>query len=217
MADSSVSESGSAGELRLTPSARAILAYVADHEGEKVATMLRGFHAAIRRLRELPAPTLAVVDGHCLGGGMELALACDLVLASERARFGQPEIALGCFPPVAAALYPQRFGHQRTMELLLSGRPLTAERAERLGLVNWLVPAEELEERLAAVAGELAGASRAVVRLTKRAVQAGADQPFDAALATAERIYLDELTRTADMHEGVAAFLAKRPPLWRHR
>jgi enoyl-CoA hydratase/carnithine racemase len=103
--------------------------------------MLLGFHGAINRLRNLPAASIAVVDGHCLGGGMELALACDFVLASERSRFGQPEVQLGCYPPVAAALYPSRIGHARTLEMLLTGRTYTCEEVERLGLVTWRVEA----------------------------------------------------------------------------
>lgn len=190
---------------------------VGDHVGEKVPAMLAGFHGAIRRLRKLPATTLAVVDGACLGGGMELALVCDLVLATDRARFGQPEIRLGCYPPVAAALYPSRLGHGRTMELLLTGRPLDAEEAERLGLVTWRVAHDQLDARLGELADELTRPSAAVARLTKRAVLAGGDCPFEAALAIAERLYLDELAETDDMREGIAAFLEKRSPVWRHR
>lgn len=190
---------------------------VGDHVGEKVPAMLAGFHGAIRRLRKLPATTLAVVDGACLGGGMELALVCDLVLATDRARFGQPEIRLGCYPPVAAALYPSRLGHGRTMELLLTGRPLDAEEAERLGLVAWRVTHDQLDARLDELADELTRPSAAVARLTKRAVLAGGDRPFEAALEIAERLYLDELAPTDDMREGIAAFLEKRSPVWRHR
>ncbi|QQR73684.1 MAG: enoyl-CoA hydratase/isomerase family protein [Holophagales bacterium] len=190
---------------------------VGDHVGEKVPAMLAGFHGAIRRLRKLPATTLAVVDGACLGGGMELALVCDLVLATDRARFGQPEIRLGCYPPVAAALYPSRLGHGRTMELLLTGRPLDAEEAERLGLVTWRVAHDQLDARLDGLADELTRPSAAVARLTKRAVLAGGDYPFEAALEIAERLYLEELAPTDDMCEGIAAFLEKRSPVWRHR
>lgn len=190
---------------------------VGDHVGEKVPAMLAGFHGAIRRLRKLPATTLAVVDGACLGGGMELALVCDLVLATDRARFGQPEIRLGCYPPVAAALYPSRLGHGRTMELLLTGRSLDVEEAERLGLVTWRVAHDQLDTRLDELADELTRPSAAVARLTKRAVLAGGDRPFEAALEIAERLYLDELAPTDDMREGIAAFLEKRSPVWRHR
>ncbi len=190
---------------------------VEDHTPEKLPAMLLGFHGAITRLRNLPAASIAVVDGHCLGGGMELALACDFVLATERSRFGQPEVQLGCYPPVAAALYPSRLGHARTLEMLLTGRTYTSEEAERLGLVTWRIDGERLAERLAELVATFTRGSRPVARLIKRAVLAGGDRPFPLALAEAERLYLEELVATADMQEGLAAFLAKRAPVWQHR
>ncbi|HVT60967.1 MAG TPA: enoyl-CoA hydratase/isomerase family protein [Thermoanaerobaculia bacterium] len=199
--------------------ARAFSAGVAigDHRRDRVGAMLDGLHGAIRRLRELPAITIAAIDGHCLGGGMELACACDLAIATADASFGQPEVELGCFPPVAAALYPARLGAARTLELLLSGRTLDAAEAERLGLVQRLLPSGGLDAGIERLAEELLAKSAAVVRLIKRAVRSGAELPFAAALGATERLYREELCATADMEEGIAAFLAKRPPLWRHR
>ncbi|HXO19710.1 MAG TPA: enoyl-CoA hydratase-related protein [Thermoanaerobaculia bacterium] len=190
---------------------------VQDHTPDKIGAMLAGLHGAIRRLRDLPAVAVAAVHGHCLGGGMELALACDLVLATEDSRFGQPEIDLGCYPPAAAALYPALLGAPRTLELLLTGRTFTGEEAERLGLVTWRVPAGGLDMGIAEVAADLTGKSAAVTRLAKRAVRAGRDLPFAQALAETERLYLEELSRTADMEEGLAAFVEKRKPVWKHR
>ncbi|HET9229035.1 MAG TPA: enoyl-CoA hydratase/isomerase family protein [Thermoanaerobaculia bacterium] len=188
---------------------------VQDHTPELVGPMLRSLHGAIRKLRDLSAVTVAAVQGHCLGGGMELALACDLVVATESARFGQPEIELGCYPPVAAALYPSLIGPGRTLDLLLTGRTLTCEEAERMGLVARRV--ENLDEGLAKLSAEILSKSAAVVRLTKKAVRAGRDRGFSEALDESERLYLDELCPTADMAEGVAAFLEKRRPVWKHR
>ncbi len=191
---------------------------VQDHTPDKVERMLLSFHGAIAKLRDLGAMTVALVDGHCLGGGMELALACDLVLATERSRFGQPEIALGCYPPVAAALYPRRIGSGRTLELLLTGRTFDCGEAERLGFVDErLADAAALATRARELSGAIQRQSAAVTRLTKRAVRAGENRPYSAALAEAERIYLRELTATADMPEGIQAFVEKRPPVWRHR
>ena len=190
---------------------------IQDHTPDQVDGMLRGFHGVVKRLVEHPAITLAVVQGHCLGGGMELALACDLVLAAESARFAQPEIQLGCFPPVAAAFYPALIGPQRTAELLLTDRTLTSEEALAWGLVNWRVPAAELEPKLEWVTAQIASRSAAVLRLTKRAIAAGRAHSFAPALEQAERIYLDELCRTEDIAEGIDAYLAKRPAKWRHR
>jgi enoyl-CoA hydratase/carnithine racemase len=148
---------------------------------------------------------------------MELALACDLVIATDNARFAQPEIQLGCFPPVAAALYPALIGPQRAAELMLTNRALSSEEAQSWGLVNWRVPAPELQAKLDWVVAEIAGKSAAVVKLTKRALAAGRGSGFVPALAEAERIYLEELCHTADIGEGIAAYLEKRPPQWRHR
>lgn len=190
---------------------------VQDHTPDKVPEMLSRFHGALNAVRGLPALTLAAVHGHCLGGGMELALACDLVLATEDARFGQPEVELGCFPPYGAALYPAALGTARTLDLLATGRVVNGPEAEHLGLVTYLAPAGGLEERLAEVQGWITGKSAAVLRLTKRAVRAGAAAPFTDALAEAERLYLEELARTEDMEEGLTAFMEKRRPEWKHR
>lgn len=189
---------------------------IRDHTPDKVDRMLAGFHGVIRRILDLDAIVLAVVDGVCLGGGMELAMACDLVLASEDARFGQPEIQLACYPPVAAALYPKMIGPQRTAELLLTGRPVGAAEAHGWGLVNWLVPAAEIDAKAREVVGRITEQSAAVTRLTKRAIAAGRSGPWRQSLAEAERIYLQELTQTKDMNEGIAAFLEKRKPTWAH-
>ena len=191
---------------------------VEDHAPDRVAAMLSGLHGAIRRLRALPAVTVAAVHGHCLGGGMELALACDLVLASDDARFAQPEVDLGCYPPVGAALYPSLLGPGRTLDLLLTGRALGAAELEAMGLIARRVAAGRLDEAVAGFAAELAAKSAAVVRLIKKAVRAGSGGlPFSAALAENERLYIEELCQTADMREGIAAFLAKRRPVWQNR
>ena len=190
---------------------------IQDHTPDKVDTMLRGFHEVVQKLVAHPAITLAVVEGHCLGGGMELALACDLVLATENARFAQPEIQLGCFPPVAAALYPALIGPQRAAELVLTNRALSSEEAQQWGLVNWRVPTADLPAKLDWVTSEILGKSGAVVKLTKRAIAAGRNRAFAPALDEAERIYLEELCKTEDIAEGIAAYLGKRQPEWRHR
>ena len=190
---------------------------VQDHTPERARSMLTTFHRALSALRGLPAVTIAVVRGHCLGGGMELATCCDMVLATEDSRFGQPEVDLGCFPPAAAALYPSLLGHGRTLELLLSGRLLDCAEAERLGLVTWRVPAAELEAKVAEIGARFTSKSAAVTRRIKRAVQAARGRSFQDALTETERIYLEDLLATEDAREGIDAFLAKRSPQWRHR
>ena len=148
---------------------------------------------------------------------MELALACDLVIAEDGARFGQPEIELGCFAPVAAVLLPPRLGPGRTLDLLLTGRTLDSEEAERLGLVTRRVPVGSLDATMASLVASISARSTPVTRLTKKAVRAGRDLPFSAALMESERIYKEELLPLEDLEEGVAAFLEKRRPVWRHR
>ena len=190
---------------------------IQDHSRDKVGPMLRALHGAMRRLRNLPALTVAAVQGHYLGGGMELALTCDMVLATDDARFGNPEIELGCYPPVGAALYPSLIGEGRALDLLLTGRKLTCEEAERMGLVTRRVPSGGLDEAVARLAGEITRFSAPVTRLTKRAVQASRNRSFDEALDEAERLYVEELCEVEDMTEGLQAFLEKRRPVWQHR
>ncbi len=190
---------------------------VQDHVGERIGPALAAFHGAVRLLHQLGAITLACVGGHCLGGGLELVLACDLVLAADGATFGLPEITLGCYPPVAAALLPRWVGRPRALELLLTGRTFDAAEAERLGLLTRRVAAAELEGASAELIAALLGHSGAALRLAKRAARAGEELPFGPALTAAERIYLEELLPTADMNEGIAAFLEKRKPRWQHR
>ena len=190
---------------------------VQDHTPDKVPEMLRLFHDSIRTLLNFPAVTLAVVEGHCLGGGMELAAGCDLVLASDTATFGQPEIKLGCYPPLAAALYPGLLGVGRTVDLLVTGRTVDCLEAERMGFVSHRVKAEDLESSLRDLTDKLSSHSQAVTRITLRAIRSARARDFEGALKESERLYLDELLKTEDMNEGIKAFEEKRSPVWRHR
>jgi cyclohexa-1,5-dienecarbonyl-CoA hydratase len=187
---------------------------VADHAADRVERMLGAFHSAVRRLIALDVPTVALVHGAALGGGAELALACDIVLARADLRLGQPEIQLGVFPPVAAALLPRLVGRQRALDLVLSGRELGAEEAHALGLVSHVYAGERFHEQTSVYLDHLTQLSGSSLRLAKRAVTAGLDQCFDVALTRAESLYLDDLMKTPDANEGIAAFLGKRQPVW---
>jgi len=187
---------------------------VADHVPERVDEMIHVFHGFLERLAALELPTVAGLNGAALGGGMELALACDIVLARAGARLGQPEIRLGVFPPFAAAVLPGLVGRAQALELCLSGRTLDAEEGVRLGLIQHVYPQETFEVDAVGYAADMAGLSRPVLRLAKRAVVRSVGAPLDDALRSVERLYLDELMRLSDAHEGLNAFMEKRPPVW---
>jgi len=187
---------------------------VSDHRRERVGQMLRAFHRLIVFLDQIPQATLAAVDGRCLGGGCELALSCDVVLATPRASFALPEIDLGCFPPVAAVTLPRLAG-RTAHEMVLLGEPVSAEEALRRGLVNRIV--EDLADATADWVSRLAAKSASALALARRAVREGARGSLAKALARTERMYMEELTRTRDSEEGIAAFLEKRRPRWTDR
>lgn len=190
---------------------------VEDHVGEKVRPMIAAFHGVFRRLADFEPVTVALVHGPALGGGCELAAFCDVVLASEDARFGQPEIKLALFPPVSAAAFPYFVNGKKTLELMLTGEAVGAREAERIGLVNHVWAAAEFADRARFFLDHLAQRSAAALRLTKKAYYAAVDLPFDEALDRVERIYLEELMTTRDANEGIAAFREKREPVWEDR
>jgi len=186
---------------------------VADHTPDRVEPMIREFGQLFTRLRALPVPTIAVVQGAALGGGCELAIACDQVIAAESAKFGQPEIKLGVFPPVAAALFPQLIGHQQASRLLFSGETINAAEAVRLGLATYLTADDDLQATLDRILTRYRNMSAAALRLTKRAILYGNDLGVNALLEI-EDLYLRDLMDTADAHEGIQAFIEKRQPTW---
>jgi cyclohexa-1,5-dienecarbonyl-CoA hydratase len=188
---------------------------IADHTADKVAEMIEVFHGMFRLLDKLDVPTVAVVGGAALGGGCELALFCDMVIASEKASFGQPEIQVGVFPPIAAVALPGIIGPKKAMEMVLIGDRIRAAEAGRLGLVNKVVPPEELRASADEFVGKLANLSAAVLRLTRRAVRLGSSAPFGEGLTAVEELYLGPLMATEDAHEGLDAFLEKRAPVWK--
>ncbi|PYS54419.1 MAG: hypothetical protein DMG13_08670 [Acidobacteria bacterium] len=188
---------------------------VADHLPDKVEQMIAKFHRVIRQIRRSDCISVAAIHGHTLGGGAELAMICDLIIAAGDTRMGQPEISLGCYPPVAAAYLPQAIGLHKASEMVLTGEPLNATEAERLGLVNAVVSRANLDDAVDAFVNKLLTKSSAVLPLAKRALREAAGHDFEKALERTEKIYLRELTKTDDMNEGIRAFLEKRPPSWK--
>ena len=189
-------------------------ASVPDHLGDRVAGMLQRFHDCFRLLARLDIATVAAVRGVALGGGCELALACDFVLASDRARFGQPEINLGVFPPVAAYQLSRQTAPRKGLELLLGGEAIDAVAAERFGLVNAVFPAEHFDARCEEWLQRLYKQSASTLRFAKRAFRIAQSEDFDERLARVERLYLEELMKTDDAAEGLNAFMEKRKPVW---
>lgn len=189
---------------------------VAEHTAEHVGEMLEVFHGLCRSLVDSDVPTVAAVGGAALGGGCELVALCDLVVASEEATFGQPEVRVGVFPPVAAASFVALLG-KPGLAPLLTGEVLTARQAQQLGLVTEVVAPGDLEGVVRRRVDQLAAHSAAVLRLTKQAALGPFRRQFAQALEEAERVYTDLLMRTEDAHEGLRAFLEKRKPAWQHR
>lgn len=189
-------------------------AHIADHTSERAPSMLKSFHEVARALWKLPVVSVAAVKGVALGGGMELAMCCDIVVASETATFGQPEIKLGCFPPIAAAMLPAIVGRARAADLIMTGRTIDGKEAHAMGLVSRLAAPERFDDAVREVVAELGSNSSAVMRLALKALRHHQTPAFERALAENERIYLDELIRLPDASEGVEAFLQKREPRW---
>ncbi len=187
---------------------------VAAHTPDKVEGMLLKFHAVIRALIASRKVTIGAVRGHCLGGGAELAMVCDIVYTTASAEWGFPEIKLGCYPPVACTALAALAGQKRAAELILTGRTISGNEAAQIGLANHAVPDGELDFAVDQVVQELVGLSPAALGLTKKAVYAWDSMHFDKGLARSEKIYLEDLMKTADAHEGIRAFMEKREPKW---
>ena len=190
---------------------------VEDHVADAVYKMLDCFHAIFRSLQQISKPTVALVDGPALGGGCEIVAACDIVLASERARFGQPEIKLGVFPPIAAVLLPRIVGEKKAREMILLGEIVDAREALRLGLVNQVIPSGELHEQGEALLAKLRELSGVSLQFTRAALDLGRKGDFESALTEVENLYLNELMKTEDATEGVQSFMEKRKPEWRNK
>ena len=192
-------------------------ASVEEHRPEVIATALTELHGLVRDLLAAPAPTAAIVRGRCLGGGFELALACDFIFASTTALLGVPEITLGVFPPAAAALLPPRVGASRAASAVLTGAVSPADKWTRSGLVELVAPSEELATVVDRwFDANLGQRSAAALRCAALASRSAVRRHVDTVLPELERLYLDTLMRTKDAVEGIDAFLEKRQPVWSH-
>jgi cyclohexa-1,5-dienecarbonyl-CoA hydratase len=190
---------------------------VGDHLGGLLPSMMAALADLFVAFDSVPQPIVAVVQGAALGGGLEVVLGCDLVVASEKATFGQPEIKLGVFAPPATVLLPRRIGLQAAAGMLLTGATIGAAEARRLGLVHEVFPDEGFEAAATAWVEKLLALSGAALRRAKRALRESSRMPVDAAHVRVHDIYMDDLMATEDAHEGLRAFVEKRSAVWKHR
>jgi len=187
---------------------------VAEMAGARAAQMIGAMRSVFEALMAFEGISVAAVAGPALGSGCELVCLCDVVIAGERAVFGQPETSLGVLPPVASVVWPRHFGYHRALDLILTGRRVSAQEMFDAGLVTRVVPADGFEAAVADAIGQYVSMSGTVAAHAKRACRIGAGSDVDAALRQIERLYLDSLMTTKDAHEGLEAFMQKRPPDW---
>ncbi|HEY2360317.1 MAG TPA: enoyl-CoA hydratase/isomerase family protein [Candidatus Angelobacter sp.] len=190
---------------------------VAVHTLDLVQTMLQKFHGVILALTRFSKITIADVHGVCLGGGAELAMVCDMCFTTPDAKWGFPEITLGCYPPVACTALAALVGQKRAADLVFTGRTFSGEEAAAWGLANESHPENELQQAIQRTVDHLLKLSPAALAVAKKAFYAWDAMHLDKGLARAEKIYLEELMQTEDVKEGIAAWMEKRKPAWKGR
>ncbi len=190
---------------------------IAEQTRETIFMLLDQYHAVVRLLGAYPRPTVAVVRGMAFGAGNELAANCDFVLASFQATFGQPEIKVGTLPSLAPLLLPPRIGIQKTIQMILTGNPVDAREAERIGLIHRAVAENTLDAALEELVGNFRVSSSAVMEVALRAARGARVREMENNLREAQSLILDQLMDLEDPAEGIKAFLEKRPPQWKHR
>jgi cyclohexa-1,5-dienecarbonyl-CoA hydratase len=190
---------------------------VGEYTSERVFQMIDAFHSVFTGMMEISKPVLCVVNGPAIGGGAELAAFGDLVIATPKARFAQPEITIGVFPPLASTILPFLVGPKVALELVLLGEPVTAERALELGLVNRLVPEAQLETTVNDLIARVTSHSGPVLTMAKKAILGGMGLSLRDGLKNSMNIFLNELYRLEDSQEGLRALVEKRKPNWKNR
>ena len=190
---------------------------VGDHKPEMADRMIDTFNRSLSLIENLEVPTVAAVHGACLGGGMEYAIACDMVIAARKAKFGQPEVKLGFLPPYAAIRLPLLVGPAKAIEVCTTGRIYSAEDAQAMGFVSQVAEDDVFSEAVESLVKELTAASPLILRLNKRAVKDHLGLAPAEAVKKVSRLFLDELMKTDDTAEGIASFYEKRRPEWKNK
>lgn len=190
---------------------------IGEYTSQRVFQMLDAFHAAFAGMLEVGKPVICVVNGPAIGGGAELAAFGDLVVASPKARFAQPEITIGVFPPLASTILPFLVGPKIALELVLTGEPVSAERALELGIINRLVPEANLEKTVDDLIARITAHSGPVLTMAKKAILGGMGLSLREGLKQSMNIFLNELYRLEDSQEGLRALVEKRKPNWKNR
>lgn len=215
-------------ELAAEPSLRALLltatgkhfsagADVGEHLPPTYHELIPEFLDTVLAIATFPLPVVAAVQGRCLGGGFEVAMSADLIVAAERASFGQPEILLGVLPPAACALLPMLCGRGAAAGIVYTGETLSSADALQAGIVQRVVPDDQLEEAALQLTGQITRHSGATLREAKRMLAGGHEAALREALIRAGRIYTEQLMETRDAVEGLQSFMEKRRPTWSHR
>ena len=187
---------------------------IQDHLPATIEQMIVDFHKIFRQLAKTDRIVIASVQGHCLGGGLELVSMCDMVICTEAAQFGQPEIKLGQMPPVGVILLPHLIGYRKAAEMILTGASIAAREALALGLVNRVVANDALAEATDVLLGEMTALSGEALKLTKHLLHRTRGLNFEHLLDDSESFFLRRLAPTHDAKEGILAFLEKRAPKW---
>lgn len=190
---------------------------VSDHTEDKVEKMLQVFHDVFRNLAKLDQVTVAALKGLTLGGGCEIAIFCDLIIAADNLKIGQPEIKLAVFPPIALLVLPHLVGLKKASELLLTGKTIEAAEAEKIGLVNKVVPLESFNSELEVFIRPITELSLVGLKYSKKGINLGLETTFAEGLEKIEKLYLEELMASEDAHEGLKAFMEKREPIWKNK
>ena len=190
---------------------------VGDHKPEMAPDMIATFNRSLTLIGNLAVPSIAAVHGSCLGGGMEYAIACDVVIASKRAKFGQPEVKLEFLPPYAAIRLPQLVGPAKAIEVCTSGKIYSADEAQLMGFASQSVPDDEFTETVVRLIHEFQASSPLILRLNKRAVNQHLGMNAEDALEGVSDLFLNTLMKTEDTLEGIASFYEKRKPDWKNR